>query len=455
MEPVVAIVVAGGLGTRMRSKLAKGLHRVAGRTMVEHVSEAVRRAGIDRQVVIIGYQADRVREVLGDSVEYALQPEQKGTGHAVNCARPLLAGFNGNVLVVFADNPLLSPETLREVIRAHQTSGAQATVLTAEVPDPGRLGRVLRDGEGNFLGTVETADATGEQRKIKEVVSGVFCFQGPALFDALARIRPNNAQGEYYLTDVFKILMADGGRVIAHRAADCREILAADNRAQLSVVEKTLRGRIRERLMLEGVTLVDPDSTYIDADCQIGRDTVVHPQTFIEAGTVIGEDCEIGPASRLRGCRLGNGVRVQFSVATQAVIEDGVEVGPYAHLRPGTVLRAGAKVGDFVEIKQSEVGAGTKINHLAYIGDAEIGAGTNVGAGVITVNYDGKKKHKTIVGQRVMVGCNANLVAPVSLGDDSYIAAGSTITRNVPEGALAVARERQVNKPGWKDRRGQ
>ena len=453
MQETVAVILAAGKGTRMKSALPKVLHAVGGQSMLRHVMTAAEQAGAKRTIVVVGFGGDQVQAEIGAAAEYVLQAEQLGTGHAMMQAQPALAGYTGTVLLLCGDTPLLTGNTLQKLVAAHQQSGAAATVLTAMPADATGYGRILRDKSGQVLGIVEQKDATPEQKQIGEINTGIYCFEAAPLFAALAGLTCNNAQQEYYLTDVLAILAQAGQRVGAVEVADFQETLGINSRLQLAEAEKILRQRKLLELMDSGVTVMDPASTFVDASVSIGEDTVLYPFTWLEGKTTIGRDCRIGPNSRIADSQLGDAVTLHFSYAHECKIADGVTVGPYVHLRPDTELATGVKVGNFVEVKNSRVGVGSKLPHLSYIGDADIGSGVNIGCGTITVNYDGKKKHRTVVGDTAFVGCNSNLVAPVSVGAGSYIAAGSTITKDVPDGALGVGRARQSNIAGWVEKK--
>ena len=453
MQETVAVILAAGKGTRMKSALPKVLHAVGGQSMLRHVMTAAEQAGAKRTIVVVGFGGDQVQAEIGAAAEYVLQAEQLGTGHAMMQAQPALAGYTGTVLLLCGDTPLLTGNTLQQLVAAHQQSGAAATVLTAMPADATGYGRILRDKSGQVLGIVEQKDATPEQKQIGEINTGIYCFEAAPLFAALAGLTCNNAQQEYYLTDVLAILAQAGQRVGAVEVADFQETLGINSRLQLAEAEKILRQRKLLELMDSGVTVMDPASTFVDASVSIGEDTVLYPFTWLEGATTIGRNCRIGPNSRIADSQLGDAVTLHFSYAHECKIADGVTVGPYVHLRPDAELAAGVKVGNFVEVKNSRVGVGSKLPHLSYIGDADIGSGVNIGCGTITVNYDGKKKHRTVVGDTAFVGCNSNLVAPVSVGAGSYIAAGSTITKDVPDGALGVGRARQANIAGWVEKK--
>ena len=453
MADFVTVVLAAGKGTRMKSKLPKVLHRVCGKPMLRHVLDAAKAAGARRNIVVVGFGGEEVEQAIGDQAEFVTQAEQLGTGHAVLQAKELLSGEKGTLMVLCGDTPLLTGNLLKKLYQAHEESGAKATVLTAIMPDAAGYGRIIRTADGSVEKIVEHKDATEEERKVREVNSGIYCFDTKALFEALAKVKNDNAQGEYYLPDVLEILRNGGEKIRAVAADDYEETLGINSRSQLAGAEKILRHRKNEELMAEGVTIMDPDTTFIDADVAIGQDTVIYPFTWIEGKTVIGENCVLGPSSRFQDMVIGNGVTAQFVYGHECEVADGVTMGPYVHLRPDTKLAKGVKIGNFVEVKNSNIGEGTKLPHLSYIGDCDMGANVNMGCGTITVNYDGKKKFRTVVGDNAFIGCNSNLVAPVTVEDGAYIGAGSTITKRVPKDNLAIARSRQTNIEGWADKR--
>ncbi len=451
--PVAAILLAAGKSTRMRSRIPKPLHPLCGLPMTAHVIRACRKAGVERVVVVVGHEADAVRAGLGDGVEYARQTTQRGTGDAVNAAKELLGDWAGTIVVLVGDMPLLPPESLATLLTTHRESHAAATLLTAVSEDATGYGRIVRDGAGNFVRIVEQKDATPEEQKIREWNPSIYAFNGSELWQALTQVTPDNAQGEYYLTDTAGILAAQGKSVVAVPAADSRLVVGINNRVELANVAAIMRRRLLEEAMLSGVSITDPATTYLDVDVKIGQDTIIEPNTYLLRGTVIGEQCVIGPSTRIADSTLGNNVRVVMSQITESVLGDGVKVGPFAHLRPGSRLAANVKIGDFVEVKNSTLGVGAQASHLSYIGDAEIGAGVNIGAGAVTCNYDGVHKYRTIVGDNAFIGTNSTLVAPVTIGAGAFVAAGSPITEDVPPGALALARTRPTIKPEWADRR--
>ena len=421
--------------------------------MLQHVLDASAAAGSERSVVIVGFGGETVKTAIGSQAEFVEQKEQLGTGHAVMQAGPLLKNETGTVMVLCGDTPLLTGDLLKRLYDEHKAIGAKATVLTAVMPDASGYGRIIRTASGTVAKIVEHKDASPEELKVNEVNSGIYCFEAQSLFSALAKVSCDNAQGEYYLPDVLEILREDGEKIWAVAADDYEQTLGINSRVQLAGAEKILRRRKNIELMEQGVTLMDPDTTYIDAQVTVGRDTVIYPFTWLEGATTIGETCEIGPNSRFTDTKIGDQVTAHFSYAHECEIASGVVMGPYVHLRPNTKLAAGVKIGNFVEVKNSTVGEGSKLPHLSYIGDTDIGSGVNMGCGTITVNYDGKHKYRTVIADDAFVGCNSNLVAPVEVGKGAYVAAGSTITKDVPPAALAVARERQRNIEDWADKR--
>lgn len=445
----LAIVLAAGQGKRMKSKLYKVLHPVCGKPMVGHVIDTVRQASCDRVVVIVGHGAEAVRETLGDSVEYALQEEQLGTGHAVLQAKPNIGQEEGVTVVICGDTPLVTASTVEAMMARHLQEGAAATILTAKLEDPSGYGRVVRGPDGSVQRIVEHKDCTAEEATIDEINTGTYCFNNRLLFEALGRVTNRNAQGEYYLTDVIGILKQQGERISAHLLEDPAEAVGVNDRAALGEAEQLMRRRINKAHQLNGVTLIDPACTYIEAGVTIGQDTVIYPGTILRGNTSIGPECVIGPSADLKDTVVGAGSVVRNSVAEGAEIGEGNNVGPFAYLRPATKLGRQVKVGDFVEIKNASIGDGSKVPHLSYVGDAVVGSGVNIGAGAITANYDGYNKFTTEIGDNAFIGSNVNLIAPVKVGSGAYLVAGSTITNHVNDNDLAIARSRQVNKPGY------
>lgn len=449
---ILGIVLAAGQGKRMKSKLYKVLHPVCGKPMVGHVLDVLDAIQADRKVVIVGHGAEAVKAYVGDRAEFALQAEQLGTGHAVLMAKPMLEDEDGITVVICGDTPLIRPSSLEAMIRLHREQGAAATLMSATLSDPRGYGRVIRDAQDEVVAIVEQKDCTPEQDAVKEINAGTYVFDNRKLFAALAQVNNNNAQGEYYFTDVIGILRAQQEKVLAYCTDDESEWLGVNDRIALSEAEAFMRRRINYEHMANGVTLIDPSAVYIEKDVRIGADTVIYPGTILRGRTVIGEQCEIGPGSDITDSIVGDRVTVKHSVLSEAEVGDDSTVGPFAYLRPGTKLAAHVKIGDFVEIKNAKLAEGVKVSHLSYVGDAEIGKNVNVGCGAITVNYDGYNKHKTIVGDDAFIGSNVNLIAPVTVGPGAYVVAGSTITHDVPEGDMAIARERQVNKPGYAEK---
>lgn len=450
----VAVIMAAGKSTRMKSRTSKVLHPVAGRAVIDYIIQAAREGcGVEDCVAIVGHEADRVREHLkarwGESVRYAVQEPQHGTGHAVMQAEPLLRDFSGDVLALAGDTPLLTGDILRALLEHHRQTGAAATLLTAVLEDPGAYGRVVRAADGGVERIVEARDASEAERAIREINTSVYCFRARPLFRALSEIRPDNAQGEYYLTDVIALLSRQGERVEAIASEDPAVVLGVNTRVELAEAAALVRSRKLRQLMLDGVTIIDPANTYVDTAVSIGPDTTIYPGVVLEGATTIGADCVIGPHTHLVDTRLDDGASISQSRAVLAEVGEGAKVGPFAHLRPGTVIGSRAKIGSFVELKQAELGEGASVAHLSYIGDAVVGARANIGGGTITCNYDGREKYRTTIGENAFIGSNNTLVAPVNVGDGAYTAAGSAVTEDVPADALAVGRARQVNKEGW------
>ncbi|QKY70891.1 bifunctional UDP-N-acetylglucosamine diphosphorylase/glucosamine-1-phosphate N-acetyltransferase GlmU [Lentibacillus sp. CBA3610] len=447
-----AVILAAGKGTRMKSKLYKVLHPILGRPMVQHVIEQLKPVNLDKMVTIVGHGAEEVSEYIGDDSQMVLQEEQLGTGHAVLQAEERLKNQEGITIVVCGDTPLITHETYQALFDHHEREGAKATILTAKAPDPAGYGRVIRDGENEVKRIVEQKDATDSELLVDEINTGTYCFDNKALFEALQHVSNDNVQGEYYLPDVIEILQNRGEKVSAFQTPDFEETLGINDRIALAQAEKNLKRRINEKHMRNGVTLIDPDNTYISPETIIEPDVVIHPGSIIKGNTTIKTDAEIGPHTEIGNCFVGQASVIKQSVANDSYIGDRVKVGPYSHIRPEASIGNEAKVGNFVEVKKSSLGDNSKVSHLSYIGDAEIGTNVNVGCGTITVNYDGKNKYLTTIEDDAFIGCNSNLVAPVTVGKGSYVAAGSTITKNVPEDALSIARGRQTNKEGYASR---
>lgn len=442
---LAAVILAAGKGKRMKSKIPKVLHPIAGRPMIHYVLEMTRAVKAWPVVVVLGHGAEAVREVLGEEeLKIVVQNPQLGTGHAVLEAMRVLRGYEGNLLILCGDMPLILPESLRGLIEHHIMAGCAMTVLTGKMEDPSGYGRILRAEDGRVMKIVEESDASSEEKSVKEVNSGVYCARAPDLFEALGRISCKNFQGEYYLTDAVEILSAKG--VSAYQCQAWEEILGVNDRVDLARAEAVIQHRLRMKWMREGVSLVDPGSVILEVDVRIGRDTIVEPRVSIRGRTQIGRECQIGTGCVIQESIIEDGVSIRpYSVITGAHIEQGATVGPFCHLRPGSRVCAGARVGNFVEMKNATLGRKSKAPHLSYLGDAEIGEEVNIGAGTITCNYDGERKHKTVIEDRVFVGSDTQFVAPVRVREGAVVGAGSTITEDVPPGALAIARSRQVN----------
>lgn len=448
-----SVILAAGMGTRMKSKMPKVLHKVCGKPLSKWVIDASEAAGADKVCAVVGHKAETVKEVLGDVCEFALQAEQKGTGHAVMQAIDVIKNSKGEVVILNGDTPLITAETINKAIEYHKNNGNQATVITAILDDATGYGRIVRDNDGSVLKIVEQKDASKEEKKINEVNSGLYVFDAQSLVYALDKITPNNAQGEYYLTDTLEILLSAGKKIGGYAISDNDEIRGINDRVQLNEAEKIMQKRINEYHMRNGVTMRNPESVYIEDGVEIGNDTEICQNVTIKSGTKIGSDCVIGSGSMLDRAVIHDGVDVLSSVILESEVDEGTHVGPFAYIRPNCHVGKEVKVGDFVELKNSNIDDGTKISHLTYIGDSDVGKRVNFGCGTVTCNYDGKKKYRTTIGDDCFVGCNTNFVSPINVGDGVYIAAGSTITEDIPENSLSIARARQVNKEGWKDKR--
>jgi len=453
------VVLAAGKGTRMKSRVPKVLHRIAGLSIIEHVLRTAIALSPASITVVVGHGGDEVKAALAGfakgGLKFVLQDRQLGTGHALLQTRPLLAGKKGTVILLSGDAPLLSIASLEALLTTHVDADAAATVITAVMPRPFGYGRIVRTS-GRISKIVEERDASPTERAINEINSGIYAFELEPLFAALDSIGTANKQGEYYLPDLISIYRKQKRAVATWTVASADEIRGINSRTELAEVSSMVRQQKNEELMAAGVTLIDPATTYIDADVVVGSDTVIHPCVFLEGSTKIGSACEIHAGARIVNSTLGDRVCVRnHTVVTDSTVEAGAFLGPFAHIRPGSQVGEDAHIGNFVELKKTAMGKGAKANHLSYLGDATIGAATNVGAGTITCNYDGEKKHQTVIGAGVFVGSNSTLVAPVTLADGSYIAAASVVTTDVPAGALAIGRARQENKEGWVAKRAQ
>ncbi|MCY7944573.1 bifunctional UDP-N-acetylglucosamine diphosphorylase/glucosamine-1-phosphate N-acetyltransferase GlmU [Bacillus inaquosorum] len=449
MDKRFAVVLAAGQGTRMKSKLYKVLHPVCGKPMVEHVVDEALKLSLSKLVTIVGHGAEEVKKQLSDKSEYALQAEQLGTAHAVKQAQPFLADEKGVTIVICGDTPLLTAETMEQMLKEHTQREAKATILTAVAEDPTGYGRIIRGENGAVQKIVEHKDASEEERLVTEINTGTYCFDNEALFRAIDQVSNDNAQGEYYLPDVIEILKNEGETVAAYQTGNFQETLGVNDRVALSQAEQFMKERINKRHMQNGVTLIDPMNTYISPDAVIGSDTVIYPGTVIKGEVQIGEDTIIGPHTEIMNSSIGNRTVIKQSVVNHSKVGNDVNIGPFAHIRPDSVIGNEVKIGNFVEIKKTQFGDRSKASHLSYVGDAEVGTDVNLGCGSITVNYDGKNKYLTKIEDGAFIGCNSNLVAPVTVGEGAYVAAGSTVTEDVPGKALAIARARQVNKDDY------
>jgi bifunctional UDP-N-acetylglucosamine pyrophosphorylase/glucosamine-1-phosphate N-acetyltransferase len=456
MTDLHVVILAAGKGTRMKSALPKVLHPLAGRTIVEHVLRTVDRLDAASTTLVIGHGADEVRKALAarPALQFAVQSPQLGTGHALLQTEPLLAGKKGVVLLLYADVPMLEPGTLARLVESHRTTHAAATVLTAELDDPYGYGRIVRDDNGRLARIVEERDASGEERAIREVNSGIYAFSLAPLFESLHELATDNAQEEYYLTDLVAIYRRRNLRVEALCLESANQLRGVNSRVDLAELTALVRARKNRSLMLDGVTLEDPATTYVDEDVTIGQDTTLGPNVVIEGRTSIGAHCRVRPGVRITNATIGNRVTLlDHTIVTQSTIGNGASIGPSAHVRPDSLVGDDVHIGNFVELKKTSIGARSKAGHLAYLGDATIGEDVNIGAGTITCNYDGAKKHPTIIEDGVFIGSDSQLIAPVRIGKGAYVAAGSSITEDVPSDALGVSRGRQANKPGWAAKR--
>jgi len=449
MNKVYGVVLGAGEGTRMKSCIPKVLHKVCGKELISYVIESLSKAAkMQKLVVVVGNGADSVIEHLRNfrNTDYAFQKERLGSAHALLQAKSKLKNCDGHLVVMCADTPLVMPGTIKNLLKYHIKHKNDATVLSGNVENPFGYGRIVRDCDGKVSGIVEEKSANDEQKQIKEINSGIYCFNLKVLWSALSKVDNKNNKKEYYLTDVISILNNDGYKTDAVALTNEEEILGINDRKQLATAQEILRLRVLDNIMANGVTIVDPKTTYIQQNVVIGQDSIIKPNTFIETGTKIGKNCVIGPDTTITGSLIEDNVLITYSYVEQSHIENGVKIGPFAHIRPNSVLKENVKVGNFSEVKKSVVGAGSKVNHLSYIGDAQIGKNVNIGAGTITCNYDGKNKFKTVIKDDVFVGSNVNLVAPVNIGKKVLIAAGSTITDDVLPNKLTIARARQVVK---------
>lgn len=447
-----AIILAAGKGTRMKSKYPKVVHKVCGKEMVNHIIYASKNAGVKDVIAILGHEAEVVKNVLPKETITAMQTEQLGTGHAVKMAKDLI-NEDDTILVLCGDTPLIKEETLKNLFKYHEENNYHATVLTTKVENPTGYGRIIRDENLDLLKIVEQKDATEEELKTNEINSGIYCFNGKSLKDALHLIDNNNAQNEYYLTDTIKIIREKNNKVGAFNGSTIEELMGVNSRVELSKAEQIMKFRINETHMINGVTIIDTNSTYIENDVEIGSDSIIYPGVHLKGKTKIGCECIILNNSNIENSIIGDNTKIENSTIIDSVVGENTNIGPYAYLRPNSKIGNNVKIGDFVEVKNATIGDNSKASHLSYIGDATVGEDVNIGCGVVFVNYDGKNKFKSMVKDGAFIGSNSNLVAPVTVEENGYVATGSTITRSVPSGALAVARERQVVKEGWVDRK--
>lgn len=449
----MAVILAAGAGTRMKSKIPKVLHQVCGKSMLEHVISEVRTAGVQDIVAVVGHGSEKVmKETESLNIKYAIQREQLGTGHAVMQAENSIPD-QGSIIVLCGDTPLISAESISNFIDYHVKNDFDISVLTANFENPFGYGRIIKKKNGEINKIVEQKDASDEEKLIKEINSGIYCFKTEVLKKNLNKLSTGNSQNEYYLTDIIGITVNDSGRVGAYAVSSGDEILGVNSRAQLAEADKIMRSRIVENHMANGVTFINPLDVYIDADVTIGMDTIVYPGVILQGKTAIGEDCFLGHNTRILNSTIGTSVEIQSSTITESTVSDNTHIGPYAYLRPGSKIGCNVKIGDFVEVKNATIGNNSKASHLSYIGDAEVGDNVNIGCGVVFVNYDGVTKHKSVVEDNSFIGSNVNLVAPVTVKKNGFVAAGTTVTQEVPEGALCVGRAKQRHIEGWVDRK--
>lgn len=443
------LILAAGKGTRMKSDMPKVIHKVNGIPMITKIIDTLSGLNPEENILILGHKKEEVLKVVGENCDYVLQTEQLGTGHAVIQAKEKLEGYDGDVMILYGDTPLLRESTLKSLYEYHKESGAVTTILTSIYENPFGYGRIVKE-DGLVKAIVEEKEATEEIKKIKEVNAGVYCFNSKELFKALDKIDNNNEKGEYYLTDVIGIQVSENKKVQSFILEDKMEILGVNSKVELAQAGKVLRDRKNRELMEEGVILIDPETTYVEESVKVGRDTVLYPGVVLQGKTVIGENCEIIGNSRIIDSVLGNNIRVESSVIEESILEDGVTMGPFAHIRPKSLLKEKVHIGNFVEVKKSTLEKGVKAGHLTYLGDAQVGENTNIGAGTITCNYDGVNKFKTVIGKDAFIGSDSMLVAPVNIGEKALIGAGSVITKDVPSNSLAVSRSKQIIKTDWR-----
>jgi len=448
---LAVVILAAGMGKRMKSDIPKVLHPVLGRPMLSYVLDAVSNLSPKRVVVVVGHGAEDVKKLSSSKkITYVAQTKQLGTGHAANCANSALKSFKGNILIINGDFPLITSSTLKKFVNNHQKNAADVSILTALVDDPYGYGRIKRDQKGDVIGIVEEKEANREERFIDEINSGTYCVKSSFLWNALNKVNTRNKQKEYYLTDIVEQAYKNSLKINGAIISDSDEVLGVNVRSDLSLVESILKWRTNENLMRSGVTLIDPETTYISPEVKVGRDTTIYPNTHIYGNSQIGRSCVIGPSTWIEDSKFGNGITVKSSCyITSAIIKNNVTIGPFAHIRPEAEIMDGAKIGNFVEIKKSKIGRGSKVPHLSYVGDATLGKDVNIGAGTITCNYDGFEKHKTLIEDNVFIGSDTMLVAPIKVGKGSTTGAGSTISKDVPRDTLAIGRARQTIIKDW------
>ncbi len=443
------LILAAGKGTRMKSEMPKVIHKVNGIPMVSKIINVLAGLNPEENILILGHKKDEVLKVVGENCDYVLQTEQLGTGHAVIQAKEKLQNYDGDVMILCGDTPLLKEETLKELYQFHKNNQADTTILTSIYENPFGYGRIVKEN-GLVKAIVEEKEANDEIKKIKEVNAGVYCFNSKELFKALEKINNNNEKGEYYLTDVIGIQVSENKKVQSFILKDNMEILGVNSKVELAQAGKVLRDRKNKELMEAGVIIIDPETTYVEENVKIGKDTVLYPGVYLQGNTIIGENCEIIGNTRIIDSVLGNNIRIESSVIEESIIDEGVTMGPFAHLRPKSHLKEKVHIGNFVEVKKSTLEKGVKAGHLTYLGDAQVGENTNIGAGTITCNYDGVNKFKTVIGKEVFIGSDTMLVAPVNIGEKALVGAGSVITKDVPNNSLAVSRSKQIIKTDWR-----
>ncbi|WP_350343731.1 bifunctional UDP-N-acetylglucosamine diphosphorylase/glucosamine-1-phosphate N-acetyltransferase GlmU [Proteinivorax tanatarense] len=446
---VAAIVLAAGKGSRMKSKKSKVLHTILGKPMLEYIYDVLDQSNAEKIVTVVGHQKEQIIDKFQNRSQFVTQDEQLGTGHAVMQGEEKFKNYSGHVLILCGDTPLLTSGTINSLIKHHIEGGYQGTILTALQQDPTGYGRVIRGADKNVISVVEQKDATEEQKNIKEVNTGIFIFQSKILFELLHKIQNNNAQGEYYLPDVLKVMLENSLEVGAMQMKDSTEMIGINDRVMLHDAQKAMQKAINLAWMKKGVTIIDPDSTYIDPTCQISQDVTIHPMTFIKGNTVIEEGAELGPNTTVVDSEIGENTSVVQSSVQSSKLKSGIQIGPYTHIRPNCEVADSVKLGNFVEVKNAKIGTQSKAAHLTYLGDCTIEENVNIGCGTITANYDGKQKHHTLIKKGAFIGSNSNLIAPITVGEQGFVAAGSTVTKDVPSDSLVIARGKEVVRKNW------